>query len=61
MSIGLKEKKLNMNKSEFGYKDINMEDKADKVNDVFSSVSSKYDLMNDIMSFGLHRLWKSNF
>ena len=39
MSTGLKEKKLNMNKSKFGYKDINMEDKADKVNDVFSSVS----------------------
>ena len=38
-----------------------MEDKADKVNDVFSSVSSKYDLMNDIMSFGLHRLWKKQF
>ena len=61
MSTGLKEKKLNMNKSKFGYKDINMEDKADKVNDVFSSVSSKYDLMNDIMSFGLHRLWKKQF
>ena len=50
-----------MNKSKFGYKDIDMEDKADKVNDVFSSVSGRYDLMNDIMSFGLHRLWKKQF
>ena len=34
--------------------------KKDFVNNVFNSVFKKYDLMNDIMSFGIHRLWKSN-
>jgi len=34
--------------------------KKDFVNNVFNSVFKKYDLMNDIMSFGVHRLWKSN-
>ena len=34
------------------------EEKADKVREVFSSVASQYDLMNDLMSFGIHRAWK---
>ena len=34
--------------------------KKDFVNTVFNSVFKKYDLMNDIMSFGIHRLWKGN-
>ncbi len=34
--------------------------KKDFVNNVFNSVFKKYDLMNDIMSFGIHRLWKEN-
>jgi demethylmenaquinone methyltransferase/2-methoxy-6-polyprenyl-1,4-benzoquinol methylase len=34
--------------------------KKDLVNTVFNSVFKKYDVMNDIMSFGIHRLWKSN-
>jgi demethylmenaquinone methyltransferase/2-methoxy-6-polyprenyl-1,4-benzoquinol methylase len=42
----------------FGYKTVNTEDKAQKVAQVFHSVASKYDLMNDLMSFGIHRLWK---
>ena len=47
-----------MEKAKFGYKEINQKDKPDRVYKVFTSVSNKYDLMNDIMSFGLHRLWK---
>ena len=42
----------------FGYKTVALEDKQQKVADVFHSVASKYDLMNDLMSFGIHRLWK---
>tara|TARA_B100000035_G_scaffold310947_1_gene319635 strand:- start:3652 stop:4386 length:735 start_codon:yes stop_codon:yes gene_type:complete len=50
-----------MNKVKFGYKDISQKEKPKKVNEVFTSVSNRYDLMNDIMSFGLHRLWKKQF
>jgi len=42
----------------FGFKKVPIEDKAAKVADVFDSVASKYDLMNDLMSGGIHRLWK---
>ncbi len=42
----------------FGYKSVRAEDKAQKVAEVFHSVASKYDVMNDLMSFGIHRLWK---
>ena len=40
---------------------ITIQDKGKLVNSVFSKVSSKYDLMNDIMSLGIHRLWKEKF
>lgn len=46
------------NTTHFGYQQVPEEDKADKVADVFHSVADKYDLMNDLMSFGVHRLWK---
>lgn len=42
----------------FGFQQVPIEDKARRVGAVFSSVASHYDLMNDLMSFGLHRLWK---
>jgi demethylmenaquinone methyltransferase/2-methoxy-6-polyprenyl-1,4-benzoquinol methylase len=42
----------------FGYEQVPTEDKARRVADVFSSVASEYDVMNDIMSLGVHRLWK---
>lgn len=45
-------------KVDFGYKSVDYDKKHNLVNDVFSSVSSKYDIMNDLMSFGLHRHWK---
>jgi demethylmenaquinone methyltransferase/2-methoxy-6-polyprenyl-1,4-benzoquinol methylase len=43
----------------FGYKQVAEEEKASLVRDVFDNVSSKYDLMNDLMSLGVHRLWKN--
>ncbi len=48
-------------KSKFGFDEIPSKEKQEKVSAVFSSVSQKYDIMNDIMSFGLHRLWKDRF
>lgn len=42
----------------FGFKTVNTEEKADLVADVFHSVAAKYDLMNDLMSGGIHRIWK---
>ena len=42
----------------FGYETVSIHEKADKVMGVFSSVASKYDIMNDAMSAGMHRLWK---
>src|SRR5881275_2655536 len=42
----------------FGFKDITVGEKQTLVNDVFHSVAHRYDLMNDLMSAGLHRLWK---
>ncbi|MEJ2455314.1 MAG: bifunctional demethylmenaquinone methyltransferase/2-methoxy-6-polyprenyl-1,4-benzoquinol methylase UbiE [Candidatus Thiodiazotropha sp.] len=42
----------------FGYETVATEEKAGRVRQVFDSVANKYDLMNDLMSFGVHRLWK---
>ena len=42
----------------FGYQQVPEDEKARRVGGVFSSVASRYDLMNDLMSLGLHRLWK---
>jgi demethylmenaquinone methyltransferase/2-methoxy-6-polyprenyl-1,4-benzoquinol methylase len=46
------------NTTHFGYKDVPKEEKQAMVADVFHSVAAKYDVMNDLMSFGVHRLWK---
>tara|TARA_B100000579_G_scaffold429376_1_gene441016 strand:+ start:7240 stop:7977 length:738 start_codon:yes stop_codon:yes gene_type:complete len=45
-------------KTHFGYKEINIDEKAKQVGGVFTSVANSYDVMNDAMSIGLHRLWK---
>lgn len=45
-------------KTHFGYKTVEKDDKAGMVADVFHSVASRYDLMNDLMSGGVHRIWK---
>ena len=42
----------------FGFRDVPVEEKARHVREVFDSVADRYDLMNDLMSFGIHRLWK---
>jgi demethylmenaquinone methyltransferase/2-methoxy-6-polyprenyl-1,4-benzoquinol methylase len=45
-------------KVDFGFEKVPWTDKAERVRSVFASVAGKYDLMNDLMSFGVHRLWK---
>jgi len=42
----------------FGYRQVPVTEKVKRVREVFSSVAERYDLMNDLMSFGIHRLWK---
>ena len=44
--------------TDFGYREVEKQDKAGMVADVFHSVASRYDLMNDLMSGGIHRIWK---
>lgn len=46
-------------KVNFGFKQVEANDKQSLVGQVFSSVAHKYDLMNDVMSMGIHRLWKA--
>ena len=48
----------NAKTTHFGFQDIPEEEKAGRVRGVFGSVASKYDIMNDVMSVGIHRLWK---
>lgn len=47
-----------LSKTDFGFAQIPLRDKTRKVGEVFSSVAEKYDLMNDLMSLGIHRFWK---
>jgi demethylmenaquinone methyltransferase/2-methoxy-6-polyprenyl-1,4-benzoquinol methylase len=47
-----------MSQTHFGYKSVDERDKARHVRGVFDSVASNYDIMNDLMSMGLHRVWK---
>ena len=47
-----------MSSTHFGFQAVNAQDKSKHVRRVFDSVASKYDVMNDLMSLGLHRLWK---
>lgn len=48
-------------KTQFGFEPIELNQKSSKVNEVFGRVANKYDLMNDLMSLGIQRLWKSKF
>ena len=45
--------------TDFGFERVPETDKAKRVAQVFDRVAQRYDLMNDLMSFGLHRLWKA--
>lgn len=47
-----------MTTTHFGFSEVPLHEKASKVREVFDSVASNYDLMNDVMSLGMHRLWK---
>ena len=47
-----------MSQTHFGYQSVDEKEKAEKVAMVFHSVAMKYDVMNDLMSLGMHRLWK---
>ncbi len=55
---GDKQKAPGSETTHFGYQDVPVADKAGMVADVFHSVADKYDVMNDAMSLGIHRLWK---
>src|SRR5690606_4507256 len=48
-----------MTNTHFGYQTVAEHEKAQKVAEVFHSVAGKYDVMNDLMSAGLHRIWKA--
>src|SRR5437016_5468580 len=51
--------RMNDKTTHFGYQEVPEAEKAKRVAGVFSSVASRYDIMNDLMSGGLHRLWKA--
>ena len=51
-------KKENNKTTSFGFKTVSEEEKTEKVKQVFDSVATNYDMMNDLMSMGVHRLWK---
>ena len=48
-------------KIDFGFKEVNYDDKEKHVAEVFHKVAQNYDIMNDAMSLGVHRLWKQHF
>lgn len=47
-----------MKKTDFGFREVTVQEKQKLVNQVFDSVFNRYDVMNDVMSLGIHRLWK---
>ena len=47
-----------METTDFGYQRVSPQEKTVKVRQVFDTVADRYDIMNDLMSFGVHRLWK---
>ena len=48
-----------MSQTHFGFETVDEQQKAKRVRGVFDSVASKYDVMNDLMSMGMHRAWKA--
>ena len=50
-----------MDKVSFGFEDVAPDEKTRRVGGVFANVASRYDVMNDLMSGGMHRLWKNQF
>jgi demethylmenaquinone methyltransferase/2-methoxy-6-polyprenyl-1,4-benzoquinol methylase len=58
MVLAEKDKTVRESETHFGFKDVPLADKQGLVDGVFASVARRYDLMNDLMSAGLHRAWK---
>lgn len=54
----LRRKRMSDKETHFGFQSVNENEKQKKVGEVFHSVAKKYDIMNDVMSAGMHRLWK---
>ena len=52
------EKTTNEKTTHFGFKDVPYDEKVGRVREVFDSVANRYDIMNDLMSLGVHRIWK---
>jgi demethylmenaquinone methyltransferase/2-methoxy-6-polyprenyl-1,4-benzoquinol methylase len=50
---------MDSKKTHFGFKQVDVDQKTHLVKEIFSNVANKYDLMNDLMSFGIHRKWKN--
>ena len=57
----MKESNNSKSNASFGYKKVTETEKVSLVDSVFTSVAERYDLMNDLMSFGAHRFWKKYF
>ncbi|KAK7487932.1 hypothetical protein BaRGS_00020833 [Batillaria attramentaria] len=60
-SVGHEHDSATQGKTHFGFQSVPKEEKEHKVYEVFENVASRYDLMNDVMSGGVHRLWKDHF
>jgi demethylmenaquinone methyltransferase/2-methoxy-6-polyprenyl-1,4-benzoquinol methylase len=58
-AIAVIESQKNMSSTHFGFETVDEQAKASRVRGVFDSVASKYDVMNDLMSMGMHRAWKA--
>lgn len=56
-----KDKTSSKKEFDFGFENVSAEEKTEKVSHIFKRVASRYDVMNDLMSLGLHRLWKTWF
>lgn len=57
----MKNDRQNPESTQFGHTSVTPEEKTEKVHGVFTNVADKYDIMNDLMSGGIHRLWKDRF
>jgi demethylmenaquinone methyltransferase/2-methoxy-6-polyprenyl-1,4-benzoquinol methylase len=57
----MSESRIRGTTTHFGYREVPVTEKQKLVGEVFTSVAGKYDVMNDLMSFGVHRLWKRHF
>ncbi|KAL8621512.1 hypothetical protein ACOMHN_026184 [Nucella lapillus] len=61
VSVPRKHESTNQKQTHFGFQSVAEEEKEHKVYEVFENVAGNYDLMNDVMSGGIHRLWKDHF